>query len=111
MQCKICQLLTFYLVKSSPLDIQIFIQRRRFIYAITVRISYIHRLYTRPKDGYEIDVLSSPAYEKVMENNVKLDLSFNDLYISIEKTLKEPKSALFAKSYYGLPWHCQVKFD
>ena len=108
---KICQLLTFYLVKSSPLDLQVFIQHRRFIYASTVRMSYIHRLYTGPNDGYEIDVLSSPAYEKVMENNVKLDLSFNDLYMSIEKTLKEPKSALFAKSYYGLPWHCQVKFD
>ena len=68
-------------------------------------------MYTGTKDGYEIRVLSSPAYEKVMENNVKLDLSFNDLYISIEKTLKEPKSAFFAKSYYGLPWHCQVKID
>ena len=76
-----------------------------------IRITSIHRLYTGPNDSWVPSVLSSPAYKKVMENNVKLDLSFNDLYISIEKTLKEPKSAFFAKSYYGLPWHCQVNLD
>ena len=68
-------------------------------------------MFTGPKDGYEKRVLSSPAYKKVMANNVKVDLSFNDWNISIEKTLKEPKSALFAKSYYGMPWHCQVNLD
>ena len=30
-----------------------------------------------------------------MQNNVNLELSFNDKSISIEKTLKEPKRAYF----------------
>ena len=57
---------------------------------------YLHRLYTGPKDSYYYEVLSSPAYKKVMEKNVHLELSFNDWSISIEKTLKEPKKAYFA---------------
>ena len=35
---KICQFLTFYLVKSSPSDLQNFIQRQRSFYASTVGI-------------------------------------------------------------------------
>ena len=54
-------------------------------------------------------MLSSPAYKKVMDNNVKLDLSFNDWKISKEKTLTEPKSAIFNYQLYKDP--CKVKFD
>ena len=54
-------------------------------------------------------MLSSPAYKKVMDNNVKLDLSFNDWKISKEKTLTEPKSAIFNYQLYKDP--CEVKFD
>ena len=57
---------------------------------------YLLRLYTGPKDTYRFEVLSSPAYKKVMEKNVNLELSFNDKSTSIEKTLKEPKKAYFA---------------
>ena len=56
---------------------------------------YLHRLYTGPKDSYYYEVLSSPAYKKVMEKNVHLELSFNDWSIGMEKTLKEPKKAYF----------------
>ena len=73
-----------------------------------IRITFIHRLYTGPKDSWGFEVLSSPAYKKVMENNVKLDLTFNVYDISREKTLTEPKSAMF-------DWlnndPCQVKFE
>ena len=48
-----------------------------------------------------------------MDNNVDLDLSFNNWDISQEKTLKEPKRALFGdsemKSYSN--FHCEVKLD
>ena len=57
---------------------------------------YLHRLYTGPKDSSFSQVLSSPAYKKVMEKNVHLEHSFNDWSRSIEKTLKEPKKAYFA---------------
>ena len=56
---------------------------------------YILRLYTGPKDNYVYQILSSPAYKKVMEKNVNLELSFNDKSTSMEKTLKEPKKAYF----------------
>ena len=52
------------------------------------------RLYTGPK-GSMFPILSSPAYKKVMEKNVNLELSFNDKSTSMEKTLKEPKKAYF----------------
>ena len=70
-------------------------------------ISAIHRLYTGSKDSFVFDVLSSPAYKKVMDKNVNLDLSFNVWEISYEKTLKEPKRVLFGHS--GLDYPCQVK--
>ena len=54
-------------------------------------------MYTGPKDSYFYEVLSSPAYKKVMEKNVNLELSFNAWSISREKTLKEPKRAYFAR--------------
>ena len=73
-----------------------------------IRITSIHRLYTGPKEEWGFNVLSSPAYKKVMENNVELDVSFNDWDISTEKTLTEPKSALFDWSDNK---DCQVKFD
>ena len=57
---------------------------------------YLHRLYTGPKDSSFSQVLSSPAYKKVMEKNVHLEHSFNDWSRSREKTLKEPKKAFFA---------------
>ena len=74
-----------------------------------IRITSIHRLYTGLKDSWVFNVLSSPAYKKVMENNVKLDLSFNDWDISVEKTLTEPQSAFFQNQYNRNP--CKVKFD
>ena len=64
-----------------------------FVYKLY--IIHLHRLYTGPKDSYVFEVLSSPAYKKVMENNVDLELSFNNWRISREKTLKEPKKAYF----------------
>ena len=72
---------------------------------------YTHRLYTGPKDDYVFNVLSSPAYKKVMENNIDLENSFNDYDISIEKTLKEAKKALFSHSYSSANSDCQVNFD
>ena len=53
---------------------------------------YILRLHTGPKDNYYSQILSTPIYKKVMEN---VKLSFNDLSISRENTLREPKSAFF----------------
>ena len=44
-----------------------------------------------------------------MENNINLDVSFNEWDVSLEKTLTQPKSALFSSSYYEN--HCQVKLD
>ena len=71
--------------------------------------SYIHiyRLYTGPKDSYFSNVLSTPLYKKVKENNVDLESSFNIWKISINKTLNEPKSALFAYSFLE---HCMVRY-
>ena len=72
---------------------------------------YLHRLYTGPKDSYRFQVLSSPAYKKVMENNVDLELSFNDWDMSKEKTLIEPKRAYFSNSQSSARSNCQVYFD
>ena len=43
---------------------------------------------------------STQDYEKVMKNNVDLELSFNSWDISIEKTLNTSKSALFSESSF-----------
>ena len=75
---------------------------------------FICRLYAGPKDAYTFHVLSSPAYKRVMDNNVDLKFSFNHWDKSIEKTLKQPKGALFS---HLAPWFrfkksvlsCQVK--
>ena len=69
---------------------------------------YSHRLYTGPKDQYVFNVLSGPAYKKVMENNVDLEISFNDWDVSKEKTLKEPKRAYFSHSQSRAKSNCQV---
>ena len=59
------------------------------------------RLYSSPKDWSYYDTLTtSQAYEKVMKNNVDLELSFNSWDISIEKTLNTSKSAIFADSLF-----------
>ena len=59
---------------------------------------------------------STQDYEKVMKNNVDLELSFNSWDISIEKTLNTPKSALFADTafffegqLYGKDLPCLVR--
>ena len=43
-----------------------------------------------------------------MENNIDMKNSFNDFYISYERTLKEPKAALFGTSYSKAKSDCQV---
>ena len=59
------------------------------------------RLYTPPKNWGLFNRLSSmQAYEKIMQNNVDLELSPNPLDISIQKTLNTPKSAFFADSRF-----------
>ena len=70
-------------------------------------------MYTGPKDQFVFNVLSGPAFKKVMENNVDLELSFNDWDVSKEKTLKEPKGAYFSDSESSVnsEYKCQVKFD
>ena len=66
--------------------------------------STLHRLYTGPKDSSRFNILSSTqAYEKVMKNNVDLELSFNSWDTSIQKTLNTSKSAIFADSQF-LDW-------
>ena len=74
---------------------------------------YSHRLYTGPKDQYVFNVLSGPAYKKVLENNVDLEISFNDWDVSKEKTLKEPKRAYFSDSVSSVKYKYknQVKYD
>ena len=58
-------------------------------------------MYTSPKDWAYYNILSSTkAYEKIMENNVDLELSFNSWDISIEKSLNTSKSAIFADSLF-----------
>ena len=69
---------------------------------------YLHRLYTGPKDEWAFNVLSSPEYKKVMENNVDLELSFNNWNVSKEKTLQEPKRAFFSHSKSKAKSNCQV---
>ena len=66
-------------------------------------------MYTGPKDTSYFNILSTPAYKKVMENNINMDVSFNEWDVSLEKTLTQPKSALLASSWYEN--HCQVKLD
>ena len=73
--------------------------------------AYTHRLYTGPKDDYVFNVLSSPAYKIVMANNIDLEHSFNDYDISIDRTLKEAKKALFTHSYSSANSDCRVNFD
>ena len=46
-----------------------------------------------------------------MDNNVDLELSFNDWDISKEKTLKEPRRAYFSNSQSSAKYNCQVNFD
>ena len=56
-------------------------------------------LYSSPKDwSYYNTISSTQAYEKIIKNNVDLELSFNSWNISIEKTLITSKSAIFADS-------------
>ena len=71
-----------------------------------ILILIISRLYTGKKDSYISNVLSTPLYKSVKENNVDLESSFNVFKISINKTLTEPKSALFAYSFLE---HCKVR--
>ena len=78
-------------------------------------LSFLNRLYTGPKDDYVFSVLSKPVYKKVMENNVDLELSFNDWDVSKEKTLREPLSAYFSdtasSTIFGSKWACKVKIN
>ena len=58
-------------------------------------------MYTAPKDWVFYDTLSSTkAYEKIMQNNVDLELSFNSWDTSVEKALNTSKSAIFADSAF-----------
>ena len=78
-----------------------------FAYLISNQEYYIfyHRLYTSPKDWAFYNTLSSTqTYEKVMKNNVDLQLSFNSWDISLQKTLNTSKSALFADSDFLDVW-------
>ena len=60
-------------------------------------------MYTSPKDWAFYNTLSStPDYEKIMNNNVDLELSFNSWDISIEKTLHASKSAIFADTDFTI---------
>ena len=68
-----------------------------------------HSLYTGRKDKYVFNILNSSVYKKVMDNNVK-DISFNDWDISYEKTLKEPKTALFSNAMI-VSNQCQVNLN
>ena len=81
-----------------------------YLYMNTKFFIYILRLYTGPKDTYIYQVLSSPAYKKVMEKNVNLELSFNDWSTSLQKTLKEPKRAYFA-GFAGFDKEEQAKYN
>ena len=59
------------------------------------------RLYTPPKNWGLFNRLSSmQAYEKIMQNNVDLELSPNPLDISIQKTLNTSRSAIFISSSF-----------
>ena len=59
----------------------------------------MYRLYTGPKGwDFYITLSSTQAYEKIMKNNVDLELSSNSWDISIGKALSKPKSAIFADS-------------
>ena len=72
---------------------------------------YLHRIYTSLNGTYSFNVLSSPPYKKVMENNIDLEHSFNKWSLSKEKTLKEPKGAYFSHSESSAKFDCQVIFD
>ena len=72
---------------------------------------YSHRLYTGPKDAYVFNVLSSPAYKTVMDNNVDSELSFNDWDISKEKSLKDHKGTYFSTSQSSAKSNCRVSFN
>ena len=61
-------------------------------------------MYSSPKDwGFYTTLSSTQVYEKVMEKNVDLELSFNSWDISVQKILNTSKSALFADSSF-LDW-------
>lgn len=78
---------------------------------------HTYRLYSSPKDWSFYNTLTSTqAYEKVLKNNVDLELSFNSWDISIQNTLDKPKSAIFADSaffdfgkVYGYRLACLVR--
>ena len=58
-------------------------------------------MYSGPKDWSYFDTLSSTQpYEKVVKNNVNMELSFNSWDISIQKALNTSKSAIFADSRF-----------
>ena len=68
---------------------------------ILLNTYYVCRLYSSPKSwAFYNTLLSTQAYEKVMKNNVDLELSFNSWDISIEKALNTSKSALFVDSEF-----------
>ena len=61
----------------------------------------MYRLYTGPKGwDFYITLSSTQSYEKIMKNNVDLELSSNSWDISIGKALSKPKSAIFADSAF-----------
>ena len=84
-------------------------------YYLIYHFSKYYRIYTGPKDDYIFGILSKPVYKKLMENNVNLELSFNDWDVSKEKTLSEPKSAYFAdtasSTIIGSKWACKVLME
>ena len=56
--------------------------------------SCICRLFTGAKDTSIFTHLSSETYKKIMRNNIDLETSFNPTEVSIQKVLREPKTAL-----------------
>ena len=76
---------------------------------IDKNIIYLFRLYTGSKTSALADaILNSIVYKDVLENNVNIDESYNDMpTISMEKTLTTPNTALY---YVELPnsYKCKV---
>ena len=82
-----------------------------FVTLIHYGFIHIFRLLSGPKGSATYGILTSVPYQKVWENNIDPEESFDDYTKNMDKTLSEPNMAYFDTKSYVLSlsqYHCKV---
>ena len=106
---KTCQFDIFNYVEKLSNENQL----KKLIY-FTFNLSLFNRLYTAIRGGAVSEIVLSDAYKDVLENNIDMETSFNQLELSIEEVLRQPNRALFytmATIQNMKKYGCQVNIE